>query len=332
MYSYRDYSQWSDSQKADFALFNLNKPTNLDIKDAAYLHVVHILQHPTSRPTTRSTQDTMVNAPKKKLSPDPVRTYVKSTNQSTPQCHQENERKRDFEAECVRALEALWSLWSKMKLSAVKWWDTHCSSNKDEEKSIKDYVDRETVVATKWVEDTETTMMQEQEDMKNAEKAQSTTRKPIKPLEEMLDDIGHSLSDLATSDDEENGADRDDEEHTELGKPSEDDEFGWAMGTIFKMVQHPIGSFQQNHMSLEELMQPGWGNVAGCVCERDMKYGMAKLKVPKVVNPEKDTTAATPSPTTFEELLQTLDMIPEKFRIPHVPSQPRSCQMRLSLG
>jgi hypothetical protein len=40
------------------------KQTNLDIKDAAFLHIVHILQHPTSHPTTTtSTQSTMVNVP-----------------------------------------------------------------------------------------------------------------------------------------------------------------------------------------------------------------------------------------------------------------------------
>jgi len=52
---------------ADFALFKLSKPTNLDIKDAACLHIVHILQHPTSDPPTKSSQSTMVNAPKKAL-------------------------------------------------------------------------------------------------------------------------------------------------------------------------------------------------------------------------------------------------------------------------
>ena len=63
--SEHDYSQLSDGQTSDFALFKLIKATNLDINAAGCLHVVHILQHPTSRPTTRSTEDTMVNAPKR---------------------------------------------------------------------------------------------------------------------------------------------------------------------------------------------------------------------------------------------------------------------------
>jgi len=54
-------------------------PTNLDIKDAAWLHVVHILQYPTTRPTTWSTQDTMVNAWEKNLSALAGGKYGKST-------------------------------------------------------------------------------------------------------------------------------------------------------------------------------------------------------------------------------------------------------------
>jgi hypothetical protein len=64
-------------------LFELIKPTNLDLNDAAFLHVVYFLQHPTSRPATRSTQDTMVNAPQKNLSSLPAGKYGKSTKLST---------------------------------------------------------------------------------------------------------------------------------------------------------------------------------------------------------------------------------------------------------
>jgi len=51
---------------------------------------------------------------------------------------------------------------------------------------------------------------------------------------EMLDAIRDSLSDVASSDVEEDGEDNED---TEQGKLSEDDEPGWVMGTISKMVQ-----------------------------------------------------------------------------------------------
>ena len=125
------------------------KPTNLDIKDAACLHVVHILQHPISRPTTRSTQHTMVNVPKKDLWPLLAGKYGKSTKQSTHQHRQANKRNRGLEAESVRALGSLRSIRSKKKPSAEKRQETHFLSNEEKEKWIEDYVDRETAVARK---------------------------------------------------------------------------------------------------------------------------------------------------------------------------------------
>jgi hypothetical protein len=119
-YDYYYYSYWNDGQNADFALFELIKRTNLDIKDWACLHVVHILQHPTSRPTTRSTHDTMVNAPKKNFSPLPPGIYRKSTKHSTRQRHQANEGKSGLVPEMVRGLGALRSLQSKRSLRRRK--------------------------------------------------------------------------------------------------------------------------------------------------------------------------------------------------------------------
>jgi len=55
----------------------------------------------------------------------------------------------------------------------------------------------------------------------------------------MLNDIGDSMRKFATSNDEEDAEDEYDE-HTELGKMIKDDKPGRVMGTIFKMVQqHP---------------------------------------------------------------------------------------------
>ena len=53
----------------------------------------------------------------------------------------------------------------------------------------------------------------------------------------MLNAIGDSLSDLASSDNEEDAEDEEEDDDTEQGKPSEDDEPGWVMGTISKSVQ-----------------------------------------------------------------------------------------------
>jgi hypothetical protein len=98
----------------------MNKRTNLDIKDTAYLHIVHNLQHPTSRPTTKSTKTTMVNAPKKNFSSLPAVRNGQSTKWSTQRRHQANEGKSGLEAERIRALGALHSLRSKKKLAAEK--------------------------------------------------------------------------------------------------------------------------------------------------------------------------------------------------------------------
>jgi hypothetical protein len=69
LYGEHHYSCFINSQESDFALFEMSKCTNLDIKDAAYLYIVHNLQHPSSRPTTKSMKTTMVNAPKEKFWP-----------------------------------------------------------------------------------------------------------------------------------------------------------------------------------------------------------------------------------------------------------------------
>ena len=123
--------------------------------------------------------------------------------------------------------------------------------------------------------------------------------------------IGDSLSDLASSENGEDGEDEDDdEEDTELGKLSEDDEPGWVMGTISKTVQHGMESFQQKQMRLDELTQLGWRDAADYLRERDMKYGMTELKVPAVLKPQTETTAATAILTTFGDLLQALDIVP----------------------
>jgi len=81
--------------------------------------------------------------------------------------------------------------------------------------------------------------------MSNVEKAGLTTRKPEKIIEDMLNAIKHSLSDLAISDEEEDAEAEGDDSDTEQGKVSEDDEPGWVMGTIFKMEQCHMERFWQ---------------------------------------------------------------------------------------
>jgi hypothetical protein len=266
----------------------------------------------------------MVNAPKNNFSPLPAGKYGKSTKKSTRRRHQANEGKSGLDAERVRALGALRSLRSKKKLAAEKRQEMHFLSNEEKEKWIEDFVERETAVARKRVEDAETAMMQELKDMTTA------SGKPEMTFEEMLNAIGDSLSKLANSDNKQDGEDEeDDEEDTEIGKLSDDDEPGWVMGTISKTVQHRMESFRPKHIRLDELTQPGWGDAANYFRERDMKYRTTELNVPAVVTPQIDTTAATASLTTAGEHMQTLDIVRGQLEMPAVTSQPGSSQMRL---
>jgi len=103
------------------------------------------------------------------------------------------------------------------------------------EKLIEDFVDTETAVARKKVQDSETAIIQEQEDMRNAEKAQSTTRKPETSFDEMLNAIRDNLGDLASSDNEEyREYDKDDAKDTVCGKLGEEVKAGCMLGTISK--------------------------------------------------------------------------------------------------
>jgi len=103
----------------------------------------------------------------------------------------------------------------------------HFISNKEKAKWIEDYVEREPSVAGKQVEDAETAIQQQQDDMRNAEKAGLTTTKPETTFVEMSNAIGDSLSDLAYSDNGEDGQDEDDDEEDPAGgKHSEDDKPG----------------------------------------------------------------------------------------------------------
>jgi len=117
----------------------------------------------------------MVNAPKQSFSPLPAGKYGKSAKHSTRRHHQADEGKSGLVAERVRALGALRSLRSKKKLAAEKRQETHFLSNEEKEKWIEDFVERETAVARKRVQDAETALMQ---DMTTAEHECATTGKP----------------------------------------------------------------------------------------------------------------------------------------------------------
>ena len=121
----------------------------------------------------------------------------------------------------------------------------------------------ETAVARNRVGDAETAVKQAQDDLRNTENVGLTTTKPETTFEEMSNAIWDCLGDLASSDDGEEGEDEDDDkEGLAGGKLREDDEPGWVMGTISKMVHYRIERFQQKQITHDELTQLGWGDVA----------------------------------------------------------------------
>jgi hypothetical protein len=141
-------------------------------------------------------------------------------------------------------------------------------------------------------------------------------------FEAMLNDIRNSPRDLSSSDNEQDGVHQENnEQDTELGKLSDDDEPGWGMGTIFNAVQDHMESVRLKQIWLDELTQLRCGGTANYFGERDMKNGTAELQIPAVVKHLIDTTAATPSPTIFGEHMRTLDIVSEQSHMPAGTSQ-----------
>jgi hypothetical protein len=155
-----------------------------------------------------------------------------------------------LEAERVRALGALCSFRSKKKLAAENQRETHFLSKEEKEKLIEEYVERETAGARKRVEDTEAAVQQEQDDIMHVEIAGLTSRESEKTFEEMLVAIGESLSDLTSSSNGKDGENEDDEK-TEKGKLSEDDEPGWVMLINTRTVQQHMKRFRQEQVKLD---------------------------------------------------------------------------------
>jgi len=307
------------------------KHTNLDIKNAGCLHIVHILQHPISRPTTKSTPTTMINDLEKNLPPLLAGKHGKSTMRSTRRRHQANECKSGFETERVWAFGAVHSMRFKTKLAAKTRPEMQVSSIEEKEKRIKDWVQRETAGARQRVKDPDAAIKQEQEYTRTAENNGLTTSKHGMRFQEMMVAIRNSLSDLTNSDDGDDGDDEDDED-TEQGKLSEDDESGWVMGTISKMLVQRIERCRQKQMKLDQLTWPWWREAADSIHERDERSGISELRVPAVVRPQANNDAAAPAHTTFGELMHCPDIVPGLSQILLGTSRPGSSHITLGSG
>jgi len=249
---------------------------------------------------------------------------------STQRRHQANDGKSSFRAERISALGALHNMRSKKKLPAEMRRETHLLSTEENEKWIEDNVERETAGARKRVEDAEAAVQHKQDDTMHAEIAGLTSREPEKTFEVMLVAIGDSLRDLASSDNGVDGAEEDDEE-TEQGNLSEDNEPGWVMATITKKVQQRMERFWQKQMKLDELTQPGRDYATDYFRERNKKYGTTELRAPAAVQPQTKDDAPAPPPATFEELMESLDIVPGISQRPQGTSRPGSSHIRLGL-
>ena len=237
-----------------------------------------------------------------------------------------------MEAGRVRALEALPNLRSKVKLAVGRRRKTHFLSCEEMEKGIEDNVERETAVTRKPVDDADTAIKQAQEEMRNAENAGLTTTKPETTFEEMANAIRDSLSDLASSDNRDDAEDGDDDKKDpELGNLSDDDQPGWVMGTISKTVQHRMETVRQQQIKLDESTQSGWEDLGDYFCERDKNYGTTELKVPAVVEWQREEDATCFASMTFGEPMETIVSVPRKWQKLQVTSRPGSSQLWLGL-
>jgi len=80
--------------------------------------------------------------------------------------------------------------------------------------------------------------------------------------------------------------------------------------------------FRQKQMKLDEMTEPGCGDAADYIGERDKKSSTSKLKVPAVITPQTDDDAAAPAPTTLGEHMEYLDVIPGILQMLQVTPRP----------
>jgi hypothetical protein len=101
---------------------------------------------------------------------------------------------------------------------------------------FEDYVDRETAAARRRVDVAETVIEQEKNNMRITAQAGLTTRKSKTVFKEIFNSIGDSLRDLACSTNGEDGeGGHNNEENTELGTMTKDEQPRWVVGAISKL-------------------------------------------------------------------------------------------------
>jgi len=73
-------------------------------------------------------------------------------------------------------------------------------------------------------------------------------------------------------------------------------------------------------MNLDDLTQPGWGDVVDFFRKGDMKYATTELKVPPGVQSQPTNDTVTSGPTTVVEHMETLDSVAGQSPIPQLTS------------
>jgi len=163
-------------------------------------------------------------------------------------------------------------------------------------------------VARKRVENAVKTITREQEAMQNAANVELATKEPEIPSKHMMIAIGEGLSNHAYFKTVEDGHDKDDED-TELGKLSEDDQPGWVVATMPITAQQRMQTYRQMWIKLDELIQPGWGYTANNFCGRNTMYGIIELMMLAVGNLQTDKVAAVPTLMRVGDLMESLDIV-----------------------
>jgi len=90
-----------------------------------------------------------------------------------------------------------------------------------------------------------------------------------------------------------------------------------------------MARFRQKLMKLDELTPPGWEDTADYIRENNQLYSIAELWVPAVITPQTEDDEVAPAPTSFGELMDSLDIVPGISQMPHGTPWLGSSQIRL---
>jgi hypothetical protein len=83
------------------------------------------------------------------------------------------------------------------------------------------------------------------------------------------------------------------------------------MGTMSKMVPQHVERFRREQIKLDTLTQPGWVKAAGYFDECDKKYSPFSLRVPAIVQSQRDIDAGAPALPTIGVVMESVGLSQE---------------------